>query len=143
MTARQFDQRFEDYMRGHTSEASRWMHVAGMTAALGAAATAAYRRSPRRLWAVPGLFFGFAWSGHFLFERNLPVGFTDPGAAFSGDLKMIYLMATGRNAELVALVDRLRKEDAASVRLAVVGAMDAVDAADDARCPVTGAPAGV
>jgi hypothetical protein len=104
---RQFDERFEEYMRGHTSEASRWMHVAGMAAAAGAAATAVARRRPRLLWAVPGAFFGFAWSGHFLFERNLPVGFTDPGAAFSGDLKMIWMMATGRNAELKELVARL------------------------------------
>ncbi|MFJ3089504.1 Mpo1-like protein [Streptomyces sp. NPDC086838] len=107
---RKFDQRFEDYMRGHTSEASRWMHVAGMAAALGLAATAVRRRRPKLLAASPGAFFAFAWSGHFVFERNLPIGFTDPGAAFSGDLKMIYLMATGRNAELKELVERLRRE---------------------------------
>ena len=109
---RKFDERFEDYMRGHTSEASRWMHVAGMATAVGMAATAVRRRRAKLLWAVPGAFFGFAWSGHFVFERNMPVGFTDPGAAFSGDLKMIYLMATGRNPELKALVERLREEDA-------------------------------
>ncbi|WP_405900444.1 DUF962 domain-containing protein [Streptomyces sp. NBC_00727] len=110
---RKFNQRFEDYMRGHTSEASRWMHVAGMAAALGVAATAVRRRRPKLLAAAPGAFFAFAWSGHFVFERNLPIGFSDPGAAFSGDLKMIYLMATGRNAELKELVERLRREDGA------------------------------
>ncbi|MEI7031230.1 Mpo1-like protein [Streptomyces pratensis] len=108
---RQFDQRFEDYMRGHTSEASRWMHVAGLLAAAGAATAAARRRRPALLWAVPGAFFTFAWSGHFVFERNLPVGFTDPGAAFSGDLKMIGMMLSGRNGELKELVERLRRED--------------------------------
>ncbi|MFS0696769.1 Mpo1-like protein [Streptomyces nitrosporeus] len=110
---RQFDQRFEEYMRGHTSEASRWMHVAGMAAAVGAAAMAGRRRRPALLWAVPGAFFSFAWSGHFIFERNLPVGFTDPGAAFSGDLKMIFMMATGRNTELKELVEHLQRQDAA------------------------------
>jgi hypothetical protein len=109
---REFDQRFEDYMRGHTSEASRWMHVAGLATAMGVAVTAARRRRARLLWGVPGAFFGFAWSGHFVFERNLPVGFTDPTAAFSGDLKMIYMMVTGRNDELNELVERLRREDA-------------------------------
>ncbi|MFC0602219.1 DUF962 domain-containing protein [Streptomyces palmae] len=108
---RQFDQRFEDYMRGHTSEASRWMHVAGLLAAVGAATVAGRRRRPALLWAVPGAFFSFAWSGHFIFERNLPVGFSDPGAAFSGDLKMIFMMLSGRNAELQELVERLRRED--------------------------------
>lgn len=107
---RDFDERFEAYMLGHTSEASRWMHVAGMAAALGAAAVAARRRRARDLWAVPGLFFSFAWTGHLVFERNLPVGVTDPVAAFSGDLKMIWMMATGRNAELKELVDRLLAE---------------------------------
>ncbi|GAA4693322.1 Mpo1-like protein [Streptomyces youssoufiensis] len=107
---RQFDQRFEEYMRGHTSEASRWMHVAGMVTAVGAAGLAGRRRSPKLLWAVPGAFFSFAWSGHFVFEKNLPVGFTDPGAAFSGDLKMIFMMLSGRNAELKELVQRLQAE---------------------------------
>lgn len=108
---REFDQRFEDYMRGHRSETSRWLHVVGMAAALGVAGRAARRRRARLLLAMPVAFFAFAWSGHFVFEKNKPVGFTDPAAAFSGDLKMIYLMATGRNAELKALLERLRKED--------------------------------
>ncbi len=110
MTARQFDERFETYMLGHTSEASRWMHVVGMVGALGAAGVAVRRRKAKALLAVPGVFFSFAWSGHFVFERNLPIGFTDPGAAFSGDLKMIYMMMTGRNKELNQLVQRLQAE---------------------------------
>jgi hypothetical protein len=123
---RDFDERFEAYMLGHTSEASRWMHVAGMAAALGAAAVAARRRRARDLWAVPGLFFSFAWTGHLVFERNLPVGVTDPGAAFSGDLKMIWMMATGRNAELKELLARLTAErDTAGAALSAVPAPDA------------------
>ncbi|MEZ0095766.1 Mpo1-like protein [Streptacidiphilus sp. EB129] len=108
--ARKFDERFETYMLGHTSVASRWMHVAGMVGAMGAAAHAVHRRRPKALWAVPGLFFSCAWTGHLAFEHNLPVGVTDPGAAFSGDLKMIFMMMTGRNKELTILVDRLRLE---------------------------------
>ncbi|MFI5983614.1 Mpo1-like protein [Streptomyces sp. NPDC051555] len=111
---REFDQRFEEYMRGHTSEASRWMHVVGMSAAAAAAVVTVRRRRPGRLWTVPAAFFAFAWSGHFVFERNLPVGFTDPGAAFSGDLKMIYMMATGRGGQLKELLARLAEQDAAA-----------------------------
>lgn len=105
---RDFDERFETYMLGHTSETSRWMHVAGMGLALGAAALAAKRREPKYLLAGPALFFSCAWTGHLAFERNLPVGVSDPGAAFSGDLKMIWMMASGRNHELRELVERLR-----------------------------------
>ncbi|MFI6645579.1 Mpo1-like protein [Streptomyces sp. NPDC050504] len=107
---RDFDERFETYMLGHTNETSRWMHVAGMGLALGAAALAAKRRRPKYLLAGPALFFSCAWTGHLAFERNLPVGVSDPGAAFSGDLKMIWMMATGRNKELTELVERLRAE---------------------------------
>ncbi|WP_052707239.1 DUF962 domain-containing protein [Streptomyces rubellomurinus] len=126
---REFDQRFEDYMRGHTNETSRWMHVAGMAAAVGVAVTAVGRRRARLLWGVPAAFFGFAWSGHFVFEKNKPVGFTDPVAAFSGDLMMIYLMATGRNAELVALLERLRERDAVAGPCAADGRRPAPQAA--------------
>lgn len=123
---RKYDERFEEYMLGHTSEESRWMHVAGFVAAMGAAAVATRRRRAKLLWAVPGFFFSFAWSGHFIFERNLPVGFTDPSAAFSGDLKMIFMMMSGKNAELNDLVERLQLERAQADN-------DPLDAADLSR----------
>jgi hypothetical protein len=113
MTSRTFDERFETYMLGHTSEASRWLHTVGLVTAGGAAVAAAAKRRPRLLWAVPGLFFGFAWTGHLAFERNLPVGVTDPAAAFSGDLKMIFMMLAGRNGELKELVARLELQRSA------------------------------
>ncbi|WP_330328601.1 DUF962 domain-containing protein [Streptomyces sp. NBC_00536] len=131
---REFDQRFEEYMRGHTSEASRWMHVVGMSAAAVAAVTIVRRRRPKLLWTVPAAFFTFAWSGHFIFERNLPVGFTDPGAAFSGDLKMIYMMATGRNGELKELLARLEQRDAAA-EFVDTSAADFASAEAAAECP--------
>ncbi|MER5729834.1 DUF962 domain-containing protein [Streptomyces sp. NPDC002138] len=129
---REFDQRFEEYMRGHTSEASRWMHVVGMSAAAAAAVTTVRRRRPKLLWTVPAAFFAFAWSGHFVFERNLPVGFTDPGAAFSGDLKMIWMMATGRNGQLKELLARLEQEAAAAEFTEDAAA---AQTAADAGCP--------
>jgi len=40
------------------------------------------------LWFIPILGYGFAWIGHFFFEKNRPATFTYPFYSFLGDWVM-------------------------------------------------------
>ncbi|UCM91642.1 Mpo1-like protein [Streptomyces marincola] len=100
---------FDRYLLAHTKASTRWGHVVAMGAALATPATAPKgKRLRRTLLGVP-VFFSIAWPSHFIFERNMPVGFTDSKAAFSGDLRMIWMMVTGRNHELAERIEELQR----------------------------------
>ena len=40
------------------------------------------------IWLVPVIGYGFAWTGHFFFERNKPATFTYPFYSLLGDWVM-------------------------------------------------------
>ncbi|HEY4126444.1 MAG TPA: DUF962 domain-containing protein [Gammaproteobacteria bacterium] len=48
-------------------------------------------------WYLLPLFgYGFAWAGHFFFERNRPATFTHPIYSFMGDWLMYYDIVRGK-----------------------------------------------
>eukprot|EP01012_Entosiphon_sulcatum_P058681 TRINITY_DN82820_c0_g1_i1.p1 TRINITY_DN82820_c0_g1~~TRINITY_DN82820_c0_g1_i1.p1 ORF type:complete len:198 (+),score=28.86 TRINITY_DN82820_c0_g1_i1:36-629(+) len=78
---------------------------AGMTtgAVEGAGAILTYvlcaRLLSRRWWpalAVPLVGYGFAWVGHFMFEKNRPATFVYPSYSLFSDFVMWYRIATGQ-----------------------------------------------
>ena len=40
--------------------------------------------------------YGFAWIGHFVFEKNQPASFKQPLYSFMGDWKMFWQIVTGK-----------------------------------------------
>jgi hypothetical protein len=40
--------------------------------------------------------YGFAWVGHFFFEKNKPAAFKYPIYSFMGDLRMLFETLTGK-----------------------------------------------
>ncbi|MFW5816497.1 MAG: Mpo1-like protein, partial [Wenzhouxiangella sp.] len=52
--------------------------------------------SPWLLLAVPLFGYGFAWLGHFLFEKNRPATFKYPFYSLLGDWVMFADMLRGR-----------------------------------------------
>ena len=48
------------------------------------------------LWAIPILGYGFAWIGHFFFEKNRPATFKYPFYSFLGDWVMYRDMWIGK-----------------------------------------------
>lgn len=83
------------YVAQHMNATNRALHFVGTTGVL-ACAAATFFSSPLWLLAAPVAGYGFAWVGHFVFERNKPATFTHPLWSLRGDFRMYRLMWLGR-----------------------------------------------
>jgi len=93
---RSFDEFYRFYLREHTHPVSRRLHVTGTCLALLLLALAAVLRAPWLLLAAAVCGYGFAWAGHFFFERNRPATFTHPWWSLRGDFRLLAETLTGR-----------------------------------------------
>ena len=83
------------YVSEHLGETTRRLHFLGTVLVIGCL-LATVLVSP---WFLPGAFvagYGFAWVGHFFFERNRPATFTYPLWSLRGDFRMFWLTLQGR-----------------------------------------------
>jgi len=48
------------------------------------------------LWFIPVIGYGFAWVGHFFFEKNRPATFKHPLYSLMGDWVMFKDILTGK-----------------------------------------------
>lgn len=83
------------YVRAHQDARNRKMHFLGTGGALIILMAAIMTRQWLLLLAVPIWGYGWAWIGHFYYERNRPAAFGSPIWAFRGDLRMFILMLFG------------------------------------------------
>ena len=98
MTERQFksyDEFFAFYVQQHATQSNRVMHAVGTTLGVLIAVVAVATGHPwyALLW-IP-VAYGFAWTGHFLLEKNTPATFGHPLWSFISDFRMMFLMITG------------------------------------------------
>ena len=93
---RSFAEFWPFYLREHSRPATRALHYAGTTLVIGLAVYAL--ATGRWLWllAIPVAGYGFAWIGHFAFEKNRPATFSRPLYSFLGDWAMYRDILTGR-----------------------------------------------
>lgn len=83
------------YVSEHLGQTTRRLHFAGTGLVL-AALLAAVFVSPWWLLAAPLFGYGFAWVGHFFFEKNKPATFTYPLWSLRGDFRMFWLTLQGK-----------------------------------------------
>lgn len=84
------------YLSEHAHPVSRRLHFVGSWGVLVLVAVAAWRREPAWLLAALACGYGFAWIGHFFFEKNRPATFRHPVYSFMGDWAMFKDILTGR-----------------------------------------------
>ncbi len=84
------------YLSEHANRTSRRLHFIGSCGVLALVATAFVRQQGG--WLLGALFcgYGFAWVGHFFFEKNRPATFKHPFYSFAGDWVMFKDILIGR-----------------------------------------------
>ena len=93
---RNFREFYPYYLGEHANRTCRQLHFIGSSLVLLLLAIAVVARRPALLLLVPVVGYGFAWVGHFYFERNKPATFTHPLWSLRGDWLMWWQMLIGR-----------------------------------------------
>ena len=84
------------YLSEHRNPTCRKLHFAGTSLVIGIVVLAIVTANPWWLLAMPVAGYGFAWVGHFAFEKNRPATFTYPAWSFMGDWVMYWQLLTGK-----------------------------------------------
>lgn len=84
------------YLSEHRTPTCRRLHFIGTALVLTMLALAIALRNPWLLVAIPLVGYGFAWIGHFFFDRNRPATFKHPIYSLVGDLALFRDMLVGR-----------------------------------------------
>jgi len=84
------------YLSEHANRVSRRLHFIGSCGVLALLAMAIVQRNA--WWLLVALLcgYGFAWVGHFFFEKNRPATFQHPFYSFAGDWRMFWDVLRGR-----------------------------------------------
>ena len=91
-----FDEFYPFYIHEHSNRTCRRIHVVGSGLVLLALAAAIVTRNAWWLLAMPVIGYGFAWVGHFFFEKNRPATFRYPLWSLMGDWRMFFETISGR-----------------------------------------------
>jgi len=91
-----FDEFWRHYLRHHAEGGTRLLHILGT--GIGALSLVAGLLTVNPVIALVGTGVGylFAWTGHFLIERNRPAMVTHPTWSFQCDVRMFRLFVTRR-----------------------------------------------
>lgn len=93
---RSFAEFYPYYLQEHSNSVCRRLHYVGSLLVLGALGYALATQQWLWLLALPFAGYGFAWIGHFAFEKNRPATFQYPLYSFIGDWVMLKDAFTGR-----------------------------------------------
>ncbi|UAA38299.1 DUF962 domain-containing protein [Paraneptunicella aestuarii] len=84
------------YLSEHSDKTCRRLHFIGSCFVLAVLAWVFTTQQWTGLIALPFIGYGFAWIGHFFFEKNKPATFTYPLYSFWGDWVMFKDILTGK-----------------------------------------------
>lgn len=84
------------YLQEHKNRTCRRLHVIGSLLVLLLLASALFSANYFLLLLLPVVGYGFAWVGHFFFEKNRPATFKYPLYSLMGDWVMLKDVLTGK-----------------------------------------------
>ena len=87
---------YKHYLTLHQNRWCRRVHVVGQFATIGYVAAIVYIQMWLLLLFAPFVIYPFAWSGHFLFEKNKPAAWSNPLLAKVCDWLMFKDILLGR-----------------------------------------------
>ena len=77
------------YLSEHSDPTCRRLHYLGSVLVIITLLSAVLTGRWALLWLLPVIGYGFAWLGHFLFEKNKPATFTYPVYSLMADWVML------------------------------------------------------
>ena len=83
-----FSQFYPYYLKEHSNRVCRLLHFVGTGLVIALLFHILLTGSIKRLILLPVIGYGFAWVGHFVFEKNRPATFKHPLYSFMGDFVM-------------------------------------------------------
>lgn len=123
-----FEEFWDYYVGEHRKPATRILHFAGTTAAMGLFAGGLLTKRRWLLLAAPIAGYGPAWLSHFLIEKNKPATFKYPLWSLQADFVMWGKMIRG---QMQAEVDRVLRQEEERARDAQEQERGQADGASD------------
>ena len=80
-----FKEFYPFYLNEHSNKICRILHFVGTNLLLIILGYAIFTSQYKLLWLCPIVGYGFAWTGHFVFEKNRPATFKQPLFSLMGD----------------------------------------------------------
>ena len=93
---RSFAEFYPYYLGEHSNPTCRRLHFFGTSLVIALLAYSIASASWLLLLALPVVGYGFAWIGHYFFEKNRPATFTHPLYSLIGDFAMFRDILLGR-----------------------------------------------
>jgi hypothetical protein len=84
------------YLSEHSDSTCRTFHFVGTTLVIGLALPAIVTLNWKLFALIPVAGYGFAWVGHFFFEKNRPAAFGNPFYSLASDFMMYWQFITGQ-----------------------------------------------
>ena len=91
-----FRQFYPFYLSQHMEKTCRTLHFFGTLSLFGVLAVAIITQKWWILWFLPVVGYGFAWVGHFFFEKNKPATFTYPLWSLASDFVLFFQILIGK-----------------------------------------------
>ena len=76
------------YLNEHANPICRRLHFVGAWLVIAVIVTSIAEGNLALLWLIPVVGYGFAWVGHFFYEKNRPATFRHPLYSLLGDWVM-------------------------------------------------------
>ena len=96
MEYKTFSDFYPFYLREHANLTSRKLHFVGTCGVIALLLLFFFTGNLMILAALPVIGYGFAWVGHFFFEKNRPATFKHPFYSLLGDFRMFWDILTGK-----------------------------------------------
>lgn len=91
-----FEQFYPFYLNEHRNRTCKVLHFIGTLLVMAITLNALVTGVFWKLWLLPVFGYGFAWVGHFVFEKNRPATFKAPFYSLRGDFVMFWHLLSGR-----------------------------------------------
>ena len=96
MEFKNFSDFYRFYLREHSNIMCRKLHFLGTCGVIALLLLFFFTGNPMILLFFPVIGYGFAWAGHFVFEKNRPATFKHPYYSLLADFRMFWDILAGR-----------------------------------------------